>query len=704
MSGVEPMQDLQDDLARELRDEVARRVASEGLFDVEAFASIVAERLEEADEARDLVVSPVQTRGKRGAQLELLGRGYDDADDSLILVVGAYSGSDGATLTASAAQRTFDVGRAYLEHSLSGWIQENLEISSLEVEFARDIRRDFARCSAVRMLLFTDAVMSSRIRSIESTQVDGRDLTFAIWDLNRLAAASASTEGKEPVFIDFTRWIPGGLPALMGSVDSGTGMRTYLAVVPGAVLAEVFRTHGSRLLESNVRTYLGTVGKINKGIQYTLRQQPSRFLAYNNGLTATATGIDSEGEAGSSVRILAVDDLQIVNGGQTTSSLAYFMRKDPSADLSGVAVQMKLVLVDPAKAEDLVPNISRFANSQNAVNEADFFANSEYHQAVARISRNHFPPPQGGRQYSSGWFYERARGQWDNERRALTPAKQREWDLRFPKAQRIVKTDWARYQMSWMQRPHIVSRGAQTNFVAFAKIADELWVKDHSAVNQHYFRQGVAKAIIYRDLRNAVSSTDWYQERRGYLANIVTYSIARFAAALEADRASSTIDYEKVWRNQAIGEPALATLTTMARSVLGVLTDEDRPQSNVTQWAKQEQCWEQVLSMPVQFAPGLDEDLIDRADLDEGRRESVEIQKVDNGMQDVMRVLAVPSTTLANALSEGRARGLLTEKEVSIGAKIAQGRLKVPSEAQARVVIRALDRLADEALIARGSY
>lgn len=697
------MTDSFDAYERELRDAVAHRAAGEGAFDIEAFAAVVAERLEESDEIRDLVVLPVTARGIRGKQLELLAHGFDDADDSLILVVGKYFG-ESASLTATDARKAFDAGRAFLDHALSGWISENLEMSSLEVEVARDLVRGFRSSTSVRMFLFTDATMSTRLKTIEADELEGRPVTFSVWDVRRLADAAANASGREPIAIDFTEWMPGGLTALVGSEEPGSGMFTYLAAIPGNVLAEIFRRHGSRLLESNVRTYLGTAGKINKGIQYTLKREPSRFLAYNNGLTTTATSMDVEEDDGVVLRIRGIDDWQIVNGGQTTSSLAYFLRKGEEGDLSNVAVQMKLVLVDPENAEDMVPNISRFANSQNRVNEADFFANSEYHQTLERISKRLLPPPQGGNQYSSGWYYERARGQWDNERRALTPAKQREWDLRFPKRQRVVKTDWAKYQMTWEQKPHIVSKGAQANFLAFAAVADRLWESDRSSVNEQYFRDGIGKAILFRDVRAAVSAETWYQERRGYLANIITYAIARFAHELASERQRERLDFQRIWVEQQTGSATLSTIVAVAREVLGVLTAEDRPQANVTQWAKQELCWRSVQGIPVSLPRGLESEMVSVADWRRDSNEAAVTQRFDNGIQNVARVLDIERSLLTRAASEGKARGLLTEKEYLIIDKVARGIIKVPTEGQAKVVLVALSKLADEAVLSREEF
>jgi hypothetical protein len=85
------------------------------------------------------------------------------------------------------------------------------------------------------------------------------------------------------------------------------------------VLALAFRQHGQRLLQKNVRAFLGLKSKKNKNISKSLIETPQKFLAYNNGLTVTVSNIVLNKEK----NLLAnVDDMQIVNGGQTIAVLA----------------------------------------------------------------------------------------------------------------------------------------------------------------------------------------------------------------------------------------------------------------------------------------------------------------------------------------------------------------------------------------------
>ena len=116
--------------------------------------------------------------------------------------------------------------------------------------------------------------------------------------------------------------------------------------MPGETLADIYLQHGSRLLEGNVRTFLGRGGKVNKGIAATLSREPQKFFAYNNGITATASAITTSRAADGSLRITSATDLQIVNGAQTTASLAT-SRRETNASLSPVFIPMKLSVVTP---------------------------------------------------------------------------------------------------------------------------------------------------------------------------------------------------------------------------------------------------------------------------------------------------------------------------------------------------------------------
>src|SRR5262249_54769656 len=149
--------------------------------------------------------------------------------------------------------------------------------------------------------------------------------------------------------------------------------------------------------------------KVNRGIIETASTEPEMFFAYNNGITATASKIEVISSSDGACGIKSISDLQIVNGGQTTASVLY--AKDRSgADLDRVLVPMKLSVIERERIDETVPKISRFANTQNKISEADFFSSHGFHVKMEQISRRLVAPAKPGFLSGSKWFYERARG------------------------------------------------------------------------------------------------------------------------------------------------------------------------------------------------------------------------------------------------------------------------------------------------------
>ena len=189
--------------------------------------------------------------------------------------------------------------------------------------------------------------------------------------------------------------------------------------------------------------------------------------------------------------------------------------------LAQVFVQMKLTVVPPERGEEIVPKISEYANTQNKVNAADFFANHPFHVRMEQFSRGIIFTAREGERHDSKWFYERARGQYLNARAKLTTAQQKSFDLEYPKSQLFTKTDLAKFEFSARGKPEVVSKGAQKNFAEFAKDIGDAWTKREAVYDELWFKRLVAKAIVFRRLETEVPKQPWYEG--GYRANVVTY-------------------------------------------------------------------------------------------------------------------------------------------------------------------------------------
>ena len=120
-----------------------------------------------------------------------------------------------------------------------------------------------------------------------------------------------------------------------------------------------------------------------------------------------------------------ITNLQIVNGGQTTSSLyAAFKKEEIASKLKEVYVQMKLSEIkDRLMADEIVPEISRCANSQNKVKSADFSSSHPFHRQIEKLSRRIYAPTTNNQIKPSKWFYERTRGQYMDNKGKLKGAK-----------------------------------------------------------------------------------------------------------------------------------------------------------------------------------------------------------------------------------------------------------------------------------------
>jgi hypothetical protein len=170
------------------------------------------------------------------------------------------------------------------------------------------------------------------------------------------------TLGRDEIVVDFETSFGSAIPCLTVS-DSSADYEAYLAILPAEVLYRLYDEFGARLLELNVRSFLSARGKINSGIRRTLREEPDRFLAYNNGIVLTVDELQTTTLDDGRPAIRWLRGLQIVNGGQTTASI-HRARKVDRADISSVMVPAKITRIDPAHQEEVVRSISRYANTQ----------------------------------------------------------------------------------------------------------------------------------------------------------------------------------------------------------------------------------------------------------------------------------------------------------------------------------------------------
>jgi hypothetical protein len=605
-----------EDYLHDLQQEIALTASEEGneLGMPEAFTHYMIDVLSEAGEVDDAQVASYQSSGARASAFSL-----SEDESTLWLFLTDYRGD----LTVQGLVKTdldthFKRMAGFLERARDG-LWKKLEESAPSWDMAHRLAEVWDQVAEIRLVVLTNATLRTPVG--RPTKLDGRPVHYSVWDLTRLHQLAFSGRTQEPISVDVVDVWGEPIPCLGPHGEPGA-YDAYLMMIPGEFIARIYEIYGPRLLELNVRSFLQSRGKVNRGIQETIKSASRRFLAYNNGISMTAAAVKVVALPAGGHGIASITDLQIVNGGQTTASLHYAKVKN-KADLSGLFVQAKISVVEPTLLMDLVPRISEFANSQNKVNMADFSANDPFHVEIERLSRTVWAPGKAGTGAMTRWFYERARGQYaDAHARERTPARQKQFKLVHPLNQKFTKTDLAKFENTWDQLPWTVSWGAEKNFREFMLRLEK---RGRSfKPDQPYFEHLVAKAILFRSAEKLISA----QQLGGYRAQTVTYTIAKLLNAT-----GQRIDLRAIWRSQELSPALAAAIEDLGPKVHTKLLATAGAR-NISEWAKKEDCWKAILDLA--WEP--DKPLLVQLDATAGRTRTTSTASIGEQLSDEERV------------------------------------------------------------------
>ena len=445
-----------------------------------------------------------------------------------------------------------------------------------------------------------------------------------------------------------------------------------------------------------MRSFLSAKGKINKGIRNTILNEPSMFFAYNNGIAATAYAVEVETGSGCTY-ITKITSLQIVNGGQTTASLAAAIinDKDRANGLRDIYVPMKLSVVTPEKAMVLIPNIAKYANKQNKVSDADFFSNHAFHVRMEDFSRRVTAPAVMGNQYGTYWYYERTRGQYKQEQSRMTKAEKDKFLIQHPKVQMFTKTDLAKFYDTYRQLPHQVSTGAQKNFIHFAEWTSAAWDKDEAIFNERFFRQIVCLNIMYKKVDYIVKHASWYE--MGYKAQVVAYTLAYLFYRIGTECPDCAFDFKTVWNQQSVSHATEIELEKIAEAMYYHLVSPNREVQNVTEWAKREACWKKAKTISIPLSANFQKELVSSAEDAEAKKSARQEQKQENGASAMIQVAEYGIENWKALLTWGIQNRIFNPQEISfLKAAISMESGKFPSEKQCGRILQVLVKAREE--------
>lgn len=659
------------------------------------FVENMAQYLIDSEVLSDFVPSFYMGR-KSNSKYRVDGYVFEDFDNTMNLVIADFDGTNAdRSLTNTKAKQLFKQVMLFAEVALNTDLYKEIEISTSCADLVDLLRSNKEKTRKYRLLIFTDADMSASIKTIDIDDFNGIPVEGQIWDLERVFRVCSSEQARQTIEIDFKSYGSEGIPCLEASSAVTEQYSSYLGVIPGSTLADIYDKYGSKLLEGNVRSFLSTKVAVNKKIRTTILNTPEMFFAFNNGISATAMEVQIQNTDHGKF-ITYVKDFQIINGGQTTASISNARYKD-KALLDSIYVQMKLTAIDEStqeESDELIRNISRSSNSQNKVSDADFFASHPFHRRMEQISRRMFAPAIKGAQYETKWFYERARGQYLQEQMRLSASKKKQFELQHPKNQVIKKTDLSKVQNAWRENPHIVSKGAQTNFISFAEWVNDDWENNEAQFNDRYFQSTVALIIMFQFLEQKIPKQSWYEG--GYRANVICYTVALFHRLVKRQFPGKDFDLILVWNKQELPDIVKAILLDLSEKVFYKLTDPNRKVINVTQWCKREECWAGVKTLSMELPKEIENCLISLDEAKTAERSAKKEQKITNDINAQMEIVKYPAE-LWKRLSEFAVKNhMVTANDVAALALACKIPAKIPNSYQSKKLLALLEKAKEE--------
>jgi hypothetical protein len=665
--------------------------------------------LEELGELQDSVQFYYGKNGKRNRMMQFHAYAYDDADGSIILVISDFKDTyEPETLTNTQIDILYKRMLSFIDEAYMGNIEEYCDDADETINIAREFKYRIGsqKCPKptlkFKFFIITNAKLSDRVKTIKKPYLFDKPLELNLWTIERFFENVQSSK-NEPILIDVSDYGLEGIPCLKAEMSDGLDYDAYLAIVPGKFLADIYLDYGSRLLEGNVRAFLSARGKVNSGIRNTIIKEPTKFFTYNNGIATTAESVEI-GNTKSGLCITLIKDLQIINGGQTTASLASAVIKNDNKELNDIYVPMKLTVVKPVvdldlheqKYNEMIEKISKSANCQNPVKESDFFSNSQFHVHMEKMSRQYMAPPAHGVPFSTVWYYERSRNKWEQEQFKFKKAEREKFKSKFPKNQRVTKEKLAKCYNALQCLPHIVSKGSANNMMYFGAQIEEKYKKSKDEFNEYFFKKAISSVIVFDSIDKLVGDQEWYP-KGGNKAQIVPYTIARIVSGIPK---GYSINFNMIWQRQGLFPSFIREAEIVSK-----LTHEYLADSNgaiVREYAKNKNTWDRFQHIPYKLTSEFLKDLVVISDeIDEEKRARKD-QKIDNDLDVEVEVVKFGADYWIKLLESGKEKKFLTPKEIDLlklGASLNDPKPKIPTSIQAKRIMEIRSKLGEEGLI-----
>ena len=665
--------------------EVATVQSSEvnGESQEQAFTRVCLDMLTQVGETYNAVVAYDEKGLGTKGQHKINGYAISENCDTIDLFISVYnpSGSIESIEKSQIDRACTRISNFFSKAFFNKYDNEIAETSSI-FEFAhqlassKEIREKLIRVNA---FILTNRHYKGEIPLPKD--ISGFKVFFNIIDVEKLY--SISSQSRLPIQLDLQEHNlePACLPIPTGT-DEYDG---YLTFLPGSFLAFLYEQYGFKLLEQNVRSFLQFRAGINRGIKETILKRPQMFFAFNNGISATADSIELDD---SNCIIRKISNLQIVNGGQTTATL-FHTSKEAKENIVDVLVPVKISVINNAdNSYEIIKSISKFANTQNKINDADLSANDPVLVEIEKMSRYMLTPIAGSTQHY--WFFDRISRQYDNllAQNSKSKSRKKAFELKYPKACKYTKYELAKFYNCYYELidngkivigPHCVVDGNEVNFRAFRD-----YVMPNLEVNQVFYEDLIAKAILFKDVDKRHGTKRSKTPPIGDMKQVmVPYSIALLRIAT-----NGCLDLEKIWKKQQVSEELSDYMYNLMVKLNQYLID-NTPRSNIIEWATKEDCWQKVKTeLKIPDTTSIKDDIASKEAIEQRYADYTEF---DTEYYDLCKrlILAIETSTWEKIAEWGKDTGCLTLSDQNSAKNIAH-KIKFDYELNKRELEKAI--------------
>ncbi len=579
-----------------------------------AFTEIVLDKIEPMLNCEEIIKEHCIVRKTNGDIIGELHAYSISENHEVLYLFYSYFNSRDEVLTKSKSECSICLKRpqGFYNFAIRGGHLDK-DADSPEYRAAKFIYDNVHVFKSVNIVVLSNYVINNLSITYDKIKIASKPVYNDVWDLKKIYGNTHTMSDHIPIDIDFNSEDYSRFKIPFIQMESTQfGYKCIQAIFPAKLLYRLYERYNTHLLYNNVRYFLGLKGnkeqKPNLAMLNTLRRENEMFLAYNNGITALARGIESEiikektditdPENTNSSQYITMGilkkicDFRIINGGQTTAVI--FSAKnlsdnsndiDKKVSLLGVYVQVKLIISD--EIEKISGNIALSSNLQNKIKYSDFSVSNEFNRKMEEYSRSILVPnPNNELIY---WFYERLRGQYDEQKKNIRTKVEKDiFDSKYPKSKKFTKEEVAKVWCTWYQTPFDAVKGASTTYSTFMK---EI-LKSHFAPDEEYYKKTIALLIIYKFLMSRTENRNYANAK----ATIIAYTMAMLQY-----QTGNRFDLMKVWQTQRVSDGTKIYLNTLSEKIFAMLNNQAISMgSTILSYGKTKGAYEMLSKQPLQ--------------------------------------------------------------------------------------------------------